>query len=43
VVAPGGHAYSVMAFTVAKQRITRIDALLDPDRLAALDLRVSPA
>ena len=29
---------SVMAFTVANGRIIQIDALLDPERLARLDL-----
>jgi len=34
--------FSVMAFTVANGKITQIDALLDPDRLARLDLRIPP-
>ena len=38
VVVPGGRAVSVMAFTVRGGRIVEIDALVDPDRLAALDL-----
>jgi RNA polymerase sigma-70 factor (ECF subfamily) len=38
VVAPRGRLFSVMAFTVENGRIARIDALLDPDRLAALGL-----
>lgn len=38
VVAPRGRVVSVMAFTVANGRISRIDALLDPARLAQLDL-----
>jgi RNA polymerase sigma-70 factor (ECF subfamily) len=38
VIAPRGRLYSVMGFTVADGRITRIDALADPDRLAALDI-----
>ena len=42
VVAPNGHVFSVMAFTVTDGRISRIDALLDPDRLAQLDLRIPP-
>jgi RNA polymerase sigma factor (sigma-70 family) len=42
VVAPHGRAVSVMAFTVTNGRIVRIDALLDPDRLAQLDLRIPP-
>jgi RNA polymerase sigma-70 factor (ECF subfamily) len=39
VIAPGGRLFSVMAFTVANGRIARIDALLDPDRLASLRVR----
>lgn len=42
VIAPGGRVFSVMAFTVTGGRIARIDALLDPERLAALDLSVPP-
>jgi hypothetical protein len=38
VVAPHGQLFSVMAFTVTNGKITRIDALADPDRLAQLDL-----
>ncbi len=37
VVAPTGRVFSVMAFTVTNGRIIRIDALLDPERLAQLD------
>lgn len=40
VIAPGGQLFSVMAFTVTGGRITRIDALIDPERLAALGLDV---
>jgi RNA polymerase sigma-70 factor (ECF subfamily) len=36
VVAPHGRVLSVMAFTVTNGRIVRIDALLDPERLARL-------
>ncbi|HYC82034.1 MAG TPA: RNA polymerase sigma factor SigJ [Solirubrobacterales bacterium] len=43
VVAPRGRVFSVMAFTVANGRIAQIDVLLDPERLAALDLPVPPA
>jgi RNA polymerase sigma factor (sigma-70 family) len=39
VVAPGGRVFAVMAFTVTNDQITQIDALLDPERLARLDLR----
>ena len=42
VVAPGGRVFSVMAFTVINSRIVRIDALLDPQRLAQLDVRIPP-
>ena len=38
VVAPGGRLYSVMAFTVTSGKITQIDALADPERLARLGL-----
>jgi RNA polymerase sigma-70 factor (ECF subfamily) len=38
VVAPGGQVFSVMAFTVTNGKITQIDALVDPERLARLDL-----
>lgn len=39
VVAPPGRLFAVMAFTVTKDKITQIDALLDPERLAGHDLR----
>jgi RNA polymerase sigma-70 factor (ECF subfamily) len=42
VVAPHGRVVSVMAFTVANGRIVQIDALLDPERLEQLDLRIPP-
>jgi len=42
VVAPGGRLFSVMAFTVSGGRISAIDALLDPERLAQLDLAIPP-
>jgi RNA polymerase sigma factor (sigma-70 family) len=42
VVAPEGRLFSVMAFTVTDGRISAIDALLDPERLAALDLTIPP-
>ncbi len=42
VVAPRGRLFSVMAFTVTNGKITQIDALLDPDRLARLDLSMPP-
>jgi RNA polymerase sigma factor (sigma-70 family) len=41
VVAPRGRVFSVMAFTVTNGRITRIDTLVDPERLAQLDLDAS--
>jgi hypothetical protein len=40
VVAPHGQLFSVMGFTVSGGRITAIDALVDPERLARLDLDV---
>lgn len=40
VVAPRGELFSVMAFAVSHGKITHIDALVDPVRLAALDLRI---
>jgi ketosteroid isomerase-like protein len=40
VVAPAGRPFSVMAFTVTGGQIGRIDALLDPERLAALELSI---
>jgi RNA polymerase sigma-70 factor (ECF subfamily) len=38
VVAPRGRLFSVMAFTVTHGKITQIDALVDPERLAQLAL-----
>jgi RNA polymerase sigma-70 factor (ECF subfamily) len=43
VVAPHGRVFSVMAFTVTNGRITHIDALVDPERLAQLDLTLPDA
>jgi RNA polymerase sigma-70 factor (ECF subfamily) len=40
VVAPHGRLFSVMAFTVTNGKITQIDGLLDPERLARLDLSI---
>jgi RNA polymerase sigma-70 factor (ECF subfamily) len=40
VVAPGGRVFSVMAFTVTGGKITAIDALADPERLARLGLEI---
>ncbi|MHB8531453.1 MAG: sigma-70 family RNA polymerase sigma factor [Solirubrobacteraceae bacterium] len=42
VVAPRGRVFSVMAFTVTNGKIIQIDALLDPERLARLDLSLPP-
>ncbi|HUA44828.1 MAG TPA: RNA polymerase sigma factor SigJ [Solirubrobacteraceae bacterium] len=42
VVAPRGRLFSVMAFTVSQGKIVQIDALVDPERLARLDLIVPP-
>jgi RNA polymerase sigma-70 factor (ECF subfamily) len=38
VVAPHGHLFAVMAFTVSKGKISQVDALLDPERLGRLHL-----
>ena len=43
VVTRRGHPFSVMAFTVSNAKIVQIDALLDPERLSQLDLRVPDA
>jgi len=43
VVAPGGHVFAVMAFTVSRGRVSQIDALADPARLARLDVSVPPS
>jgi RNA polymerase sigma factor (sigma-70 family) len=40
VVAPGGNVFSVMAFAVSDGKITAIDALADPERLASLNLSI---
>ena len=40
IVAPGGRLFAVMGFTVANGQITRIDSLLDPERLAMVDTAV---
>ena len=42
VITPGGRLFSVMAFTVTNGKITQIDALLDPERLAQLGLAIPP-
>jgi RNA polymerase sigma-70 factor (ECF subfamily) len=42
VVAPHGRMFSVMAFTVRDGKIVEIDALLDPERLERLDVRIPP-
>jgi hypothetical protein len=42
VVTPRGRLLSVMAFTVTNGKIAQIDALLDPERLARLDLSFPP-
>jgi ketosteroid isomerase-like protein len=42
VVAPAGRVFSVMAFTVTDRKITRIDALVDPERLERLGLAIPP-
>jgi len=40
VVAPPGRLFSVMAFTVTNGKITQIDGLVDPERLAELGLKL---
>jgi RNA polymerase sigma factor (sigma-70 family) len=40
VVAPAGRLFSVMAFTVTNGKITRIDGLIDPERLGQLNLAI---
>ena len=42
VVAPPDRLFSVMAFTVANEKIAQIDVLLDPERLEQLDLSIPP-
>jgi RNA polymerase sigma-70 factor (ECF subfamily) len=42
VVAPAGRVFSVMAFTVTNGKITRIDALVDSERLRHLGLAIPP-
>jgi hypothetical protein len=37
VLAPRGRLFSVMGFTISGGKITAIDALVDPERLAQLD------
>jgi RNA polymerase sigma factor (sigma-70 family) len=43
VVVPRGRLFSVMAFTVTNGKITEIDALVDPERLAEFDLTLPRA
>ena len=43
VVAPRGRLFSVMAFTATNEKITQIDALVDPERLAEFDLTLPGA
>jgi RNA polymerase sigma-70 factor (ECF subfamily) len=40
VMAPGGRLVVALAFTFAEDRITGIDVIADPERLAGLDLAV---
>lgn len=42
VVAPRGRLFSVMAFAISDEKITRIDALADPERLKELRLAIPP-
>lgn len=41
IVVPHGRLFSVMEFVIVADRISRIDALLDPDRLARLGMMES--
>lgn len=41
VVVPHGRLFSVMGFTISDNRITAIEALVDPERLAQLELNLS--
>ena len=41
VVVTHGRLFAVMAFTVSEGKVTRIDSLLDPERLDALELDLS--
>jgi RNA polymerase sigma factor (sigma-70 family) len=43
VIAPHGRPYAVMAFTIVSGRITKIDVLVDPERLGSLDLTIPSA
>jgi len=43
IVAPHGRLFSVMAFTVVSGKITHIEALADPERLARLQGKIAPA
>jgi RNA polymerase sigma-70 factor (ECF subfamily) len=40
VVVLHGRPFAVMGFTIRGERITRIDALVDPERLSRLDLEI---
>jgi ketosteroid isomerase-like protein len=40
VITVGAQAVAIMGFTISKGKIVEIDAIADPDRLAALDLAV---
>jgi RNA polymerase sigma-70 factor (ECF subfamily) len=43
VVAPKGRLFSVMSFTITGGKISRIDALLDPERLGHLGISIPSA
>jgi RNA polymerase sigma factor (sigma-70 family) len=43
VMAPGGRLFLALAFTIADDRITEIDLIADPERLAGLELAVLDA
>lgn len=40
MAAAGGEPFAVMGFTIVGRKIVEIDILIDPDRLAQLDLAV---
>jgi RNA polymerase sigma factor (sigma-70 family) len=43
LVAPHGQPFALIGLTIANDKISEIDILADPDRLARLDLPASPA
>ena len=43
LVVPHGRPFAVMGFTISHERIIEIEVLLDPERLARLDLTIAPS